>query len=88
MKSLKFNSDVVVTEINSMEYLRKIKYNKEFIITGGQSMFKSGAIDKVKEYLGNNEEKIFVYSGIGKKSTTEEVEIIEKVENIWNLELL
>lgn len=88
MKSLKFNSDVVVTGINFMEYLRKIKYNKAFIITGGQSMFKSGVIDKVKEYLGKDEEKIFVYSGIGKKPTTKEVKIIEKVENTWNLELL
>ncbi|OOM13866.1 iron-containing alcohol dehydrogenase [Clostridium saccharobutylicum] len=84
MKALKFNSDVVVTGINSMEYLRKIKYNKAFIITGGQSMFKSGVINKVKEYLGNDEEKIFVYSGIGKNPTTEEVK--NGVESIKKFE--
>lgn len=73
MKALRFNGDVVVTGINSMEYLKEIKYNKAFIVTGGQSMFKSGVIDKVKEYLGNDEKRIFVYSGIGKNPTTEEV---------------
>ena len=73
MKALRFNGDVLVTGVNSMEYLKEIKYDKAFIITGGQSMFKSGVIEKVKEYLGNNEEKIFVYSGIGKNPTTEEV---------------
>jgi alcohol dehydrogenase class IV len=84
MKALRFNGDVVVAGINSMEYLKEIKYGKAFIITGGQSMFKSGVIDKVKEYLGNDEEKISVYSGIGKNPTTEEVkkgvECIKKVE--------
>lgn len=84
MKALRFNGDVLVTGINSMEYLKEIKYNKAFIITGGQSMFKSGVIDKVKEYLGNDEEKIFIYSGIGKNPTTEEVkngiESIKKFE--------
>lgn len=74
MKALRFNGDVLVTGVNSMEYLKEIKYNKAFIVTGGQSMFKSGVIDKVKEYLGNDEDKIFVYSGIGKNPTTEEVE--------------
>ncbi len=73
MKTLRFNGDVLVTGINSMEYLKEIKYDKAFIVTGGKSMFKSGVIDKVKEYLGNDEERIFVYSGIGKNPTTEEV---------------
>lgn len=73
MKALRFNGDVLVTGANSIEYLKKIKYNKAFIVTGGQSMFKSGVIDKIKEYLGNDEERIFVYSGIGKNPTTEEV---------------
>lgn len=84
MKVLRFNGDVVVTGINSMEYLKEIKYNKAFIITGGQSMFKSGVIDKVKEYLGNDEERIIVYSGIGKNPTTEEVK--KGVESIKKLE--
>lgn len=84
MKALRFNGDVLVTGINSMEYLKEIKYNKAFIITGGQSMFKSGVIDKVKEYLGNNEERIFVYSGIGKNPTTEEVK--KGVESIKKFE--
>ena len=84
MKVLRFNGDVVVTGINSMEYLKEIKYNKAFIITGGQSMFKSGVIDKVKEYLGNDEERIIVYSGIGKNPTTEEVK--KGVESIKKFE--
>lgn len=84
MKALRFNGDVLVTGINSMEYLKEIKYEKAFIITGGQSMFKSGVIDKVKEYLGNNEEKIAVYSGIGKNPTTEEVK--KGVESIKEFE--
>ena len=84
MKALRFNGDVLVTGVNSMEYLKEIKYNKAFIITGGQSMFKSGVIDKVKEYLGNDEDKIFVYSGIGKNPTTEEVK--KGVESIKKFE--
>lgn len=84
MKALRFNGDVLVTGINSMEYLKEIKYNKAFIITGGQSMFRSGVIDKVKEYLGNDEDKIFVYSGIGKNPTTEEVK--KGVESIKEFE--
>lgn len=84
MKALRFNGDVVVTGINSMEYLKEIKYNRAFIITGGQSMFKSGVIDRIKEYLGNNEDRIFVYSGIGKNPTTEEVK--KGVESIKKFE--
>lgn len=84
MKTLRFNGDVVVTGINSMEYLKEIRYNKAFIITGGQSMFKSGVIDKVKEYLGNDEERISVYSGIGKNPTTKEVK--KGVESIKKFE--
>lgn len=84
MKALRFNSDLIVTGVNSMEYLKEIKYNKAFIITGGQSMFKSGVIDKVKEYLGNDEERITVYSGIGKNPTTEEVK--KGVESIKKFE--
>ncbi|NRT72133.1 iron-containing alcohol dehydrogenase [Clostridium beijerinckii] len=84
MKALRFNGDVLVTGANSMEYLKKIKYNKAFIVTGGQSMFKSGVINKVKEYLGNDEERIFVYSGIGKNPTTEEVK--KGIESIKKFE--
>ncbi|GEQ15370.1 iron-containing alcohol dehydrogenase [Clostridium butyricum] len=84
MKALRFNSDLIVTGVNSMEYLKEIRYNKAFIITGGQSMFKSGVIDKVKEYLGNDEERITVYSGIGKNPTTEEVK--KGVESIKKFE--
>lgn len=84
MKALRFNGDVLVTGVNSMEYLKKIKYSKAFIVTGGQSMFKSGVIDKVKEYLGNDEERIFVYSGIGKNPTTEEVK--KGIESIKKFE--
>lgn len=84
MKALRFNGDVLVTGVNSLEYLKEIKYNKAFIITGGQSMFRSGVIDKIKEYLGSDEDRILVYSGIGKNPTTEEVKI--GVESIKKFE--
>ncbi|EKQ58094.1 MULTISPECIES: iron-containing alcohol dehydrogenase [unclassified Clostridium] len=84
MKTLRFNGDAIVTGVNSMEYLKEIKYNKAFIVTGGQSMFNSGVIDKVKEYLGNDEDRIFVYSGIGKNPTTEEVK--KGIESIKKFE--
>ena len=43
------------------------------IITGGKSMFATGVIDKVKEYLGKDNKEVYIYSGIGKNPTVSDV---------------
>ncbi|MBU5315551.1 iron-containing alcohol dehydrogenase [Clostridium bornimense] len=73
MKELRLNSEVLVVGINSLEYLKNIKYSKAMIITGGKSMFATGVIDKVKEYLGKDNKEVYIYSGIGKNPTVSDV---------------
>ncbi len=73
MKELRLNSEALVVGINSLEYLKNIKYSKAMIITGGKSMFATGVIDKVKEYLGKDNKEVYIYFGIGKNPTVSDV---------------
>lgn len=73
MRNLRLNSEALVTGVNSLEYLKSIKYNKAMIITGGKSMFTTGVIDKVEEYLEKDGGEVYIYSGVGKNPTVSEV---------------
>lgn len=88
MKVLRLNCSVIVTGINSIEYLKKVEFNRALVITGGQSMFKSGVIDKVKECLNKAQKKVEVYSGIGKNPTTGEIKEGLKVINEFKPDLV
>lgn len=88
MKVLRLNCSALVTGRNSIEYLREVEFNRALVITGGQSMFKSGVIKKVKEYLNKPQKEVEVYSGIGKNPTTDEIKEGLKVINEFKPDLI
>ena len=51
MKTITFTKDALVTGENALEYLKTLKCKKAVIITGGQSMKKTGVLDKVTNIL-------------------------------------
>ena len=55
---------------NALEYLKSLKCKKAVIITGGQSMKKTGVLDKVTNILNQAGADVAIYSGIGKNPTT------------------
>lgn len=73
MKNLVLSGKGIITGAGSLEYLSQISCKRAFIVTGGQSMIKSGVIDRVKKYLSGDGREITVYAGIGKNPTISEV---------------
>ena len=51
MKTITFTKDALVIGENALEYLKTLKCKKAVIITGGQSMKKTGVLDKVTNIL-------------------------------------
>lgn len=74
MKSVVLSGKAIVFGKDSLEYLKTLEYRRTFVVTGGRSMIKFGVIDKVKEYMGKDGKEVFVYSGIGKNPTIQEVD--------------
>jgi alcohol dehydrogenase class IV len=73
MKELRLHGEVVVIGRNSIEYLEKMEFNRVFIVTGGQSMFKNGTIDMIKNIVLSKGKEVYVHSGIAKNPDTESV---------------
>lgn len=73
MKKLSFTKKALVTGENSLEYLSKVKYSKIVVVTGGQSMTKTGVIDKIKTIMKADDSNFSVFSGIKKNPTTAQV---------------
>ncbi|HOO27778.1 MAG TPA: iron-containing alcohol dehydrogenase [Lachnospiraceae bacterium] len=73
MKKLTLTRDMLVTGENSLDYLAEIKCKKAVIITGGQSMKKTGVLDKVTAIMEGNSVEVSIYSGVGKNPTTKMV---------------
>ena len=51
MKKMTLTRDMRVTGENALDYLSEIKSQKTVIVTGGQSMKKTGVLDKVTRLL-------------------------------------
>lgn len=73
MKQITLTRDMLVTGENALDYLGTIEYKKAVIVTGGQSMIKTGVIDKVKGIMKKNGGEVAVFSGIAKNPTTTQV---------------
>lgn len=73
MKEVRFHGELIVTGVNSIEYLKKEECSRVFIVTGGRSAFENGAIDSISKILNEKGCTFKVYSGIRKNPTTEEV---------------
>ena len=73
MSILTFPAQGIVIGKNALEHLKTIDFTSAVIVTGGSSMFRTGVIDKVQEYLSGNGKRITVYNGVGKNPTTYEV---------------
>ena len=70
MKNLKLHGDKLIIEQGSLKYLKSIKENRIFIVTGGQSSFKNGSIDKIRQYFDMNNKIYQIFSGIKKNPDT------------------
>lgn len=88
MKNMKFGGDAIVTGSGSIKYLENFKNMKAFIVTGGSSMFKNGAIDRIKAILVENRCDIHIHSGIKANPDTEDVKAGLKAINSFKPDLL
>ena len=85
---MKFGGDAIVTGSGSIKYLENFKNMKAFIVTGGSSMFKNGAIDRIKAILVENCCDIHIHSGIKANPDTEDVKAGLKAINSFKPDLL
>lgn len=73
MKKLVFTKEAFVTGEHALDYLKEIEAKRAIIVTGGNSMFRTGVIDKAKSLLEQGGAEVTVYSGISKNPTTAQV---------------
>lgn len=74
MKKMVFTKTALITGRDALDYLRNIEYKKAVIVTGGQSMVRTGVIDRVKAIMYREACEIVLFSGISKNPTTGQVE--------------
>ena len=73
MKKIVLGKEGIITGSGALEYLTSISYKRVFIVTGGNSMIKTGVIDKAQTYLKQAGCEVTLYSGIKKNPTIEQV---------------
>ncbi|HYF83979.1 MAG TPA: iron-containing alcohol dehydrogenase [Clostridia bacterium] len=73
MKELRLHGELIVTGVGSLRYLEDVQCSRVFVITGEGSTFRNGTIDSIKELLERKSCVYYVYSGIKKNPTTDEV---------------
>lgn len=73
MRSITLSGKAIVFGSGSLEYMKDVSYNRAFIVTGGQSMIRTGVVDRIKEYMKGADKEVTVYPGIGKNPTKQEV---------------
>ncbi|BBF41524.1 alcohol dehydrogenase [Lachnospiraceae bacterium KM106-2] len=74
MKKLVLSGKRIITGAGSLKELEELPYERIAIVTGGQSMIRTGVIEKAREYLGNKEREVTVFSGVPKNPSFEEVQ--------------
>ena len=74
MKKIVLGKDALITGKDAMTYLSSVTYKKAFLVTGGSSMIRNGVIDRCKELLSMAGSDTYVYSGINKNPSIQEVE--------------
>lgn len=74
MKKIVLGGDALITGKDAMTYLSSVTYKKAFLVTGGSSMIRNGVIDRCKELLSMADCDTYVYSGINKNPSIQEVE--------------
>lgn len=73
MRKLVLSGKCIVTGNGSCTYLKQVSYKQAFLVTGGHSMQRSGVLDQVQGYLKEAGCESYVYAGIGKNPTIDEV---------------
>lgn len=73
MKELRFHGEAIVTGRGAIEYIKDLGIKRAFVVTGGSSMFENGTIDKIKSILNYQGCAVYVYSGIKKNPSIEEI---------------
>lgn len=73
MNKLVFTKTALVTGTDALNYLEEIEYKKAVIVTGGQSMIRTGVIDKIKGIMQKKGGEIALYGGISKNPATKQV---------------
>ena len=73
MKELRFHGDLIVTGLNSIDYLQKVPAQRVMIITGGGSMFNNNTIPKIERIFQEKGASVETYSGIKPNPTTTEI---------------
>ena len=71
MRSLNFSPYKIITGRGSLEALKSVDGNRFLIVTGGQSMRKSGVLDRMLSYLDGR--AVHIYEGVSKNPTINEV---------------
>ncbi|SKA96243.1 hypothetical protein SAMN05443428_12044 [Caloramator quimbayensis] len=66
MKELKLHGECIVIGKDSLNYIENVDIKKAFIVTGGSSMFKNGAIDKLSNILKTKNAEFYIFSDVKK----------------------
>ncbi len=73
MKKMYFTKSALVAGTDALNYLSEVDYRKAVIVTGGQSMVRTGVIDRIREIMKKEGCEIALFSGINKNPTTKQV---------------
>lgn len=73
MKELKFHGECIIIGKDSLSYIKNVDIKKAFIVTGGSSMFKNGAIDKLSTILKTKNAEFYIFSDVKKNPSFEYV---------------
>lgn len=63
----------IITGTDALSYLKTLRFQRAFIVTGGSSMKRTGVLDRAVGYLKESGCDSFIYGGIGKDPTIQEV---------------
>lgn len=73
MRELKLHGNCIIIGKDSLNYIENVNIKKAFVVTGGSSMFKNGAIDRLSNILKAKNAEIYIYSDIKKNPSFEYV---------------
>ncbi|CCJ32998.1 iron-containing alcohol dehydrogenase [Caloramator australicus] len=81
MKEIKLHGNSIIIGKDSLEYIKELQIKRAFIVTGGNSMFKNGAIDRLTNILSDVDAEYELFCKVKKNPSINTVlDAIEKMK--------
>ncbi len=78
MQQVVLTKQALVTGEGALQYLKNVEYHTAVIVTGGQSMARTGVLERVQKIMEKEGRQSFIFSGISKNPT--KAQVLEGVE--------